>query len=254
MAYRDDKDLEFLKELKSSDLNDLVECLTKDKNGKTLWTEELTSEKLYKLHYPDHAKYWHLIAAEIQCFGANSITTLLRRGKGVNYREILIDVCKKAKIKPEKNDSIVEIENKLLAKILADIVKDMKEPERVKLAQQLGINNFEGITAATVATALQMAFLAGGFKSFQLTWMIANMVSNAMLGRGLAYASKAAWMRGASMFTGPVGWSVTGAWTLIEVAGPAYRVTIPAVIQVALLRKKLQAEKDGLINDIEEQL
>lgn len=33
MAYRFDTDLEFLAEIKSEDLNDLVYCLTHDKDG-----------------------------------------------------------------------------------------------------------------------------------------------------------------------------------------------------------------------------
>ena len=41
-----------------------------------------------------------------------------------------------------------------------------------------------------------------------------------------------------SLLTGPVGWVITGAWTLIDIAGPAFRVTLPAVIQIAVLRKK----------------
>ncbi|MFV2029649.1 DUF3944 domain-containing protein [Neisseria sp. S1] len=54
MAYRNDIDLEFLGEMKSEDLGDLVYCLTHDKNGKARWTEALTSSKKYKMHYPDH--------------------------------------------------------------------------------------------------------------------------------------------------------------------------------------------------------
>ena len=39
MAYReDDDDLKFLGQLKSEDLNDLVYCLTKDKDGKVRLT------------------------------------------------------------------------------------------------------------------------------------------------------------------------------------------------------------------------
>ena len=38
--------------------------------------------------------------------------------------------------------------------------------------------------------------------------------------------------------TGPIGWALTGAWTAFDLAGPAKRVTVPAVIQIAVLRKK----------------
>ncbi|EJL2809191.1 DUF3944 domain-containing protein, partial [Campylobacter jejuni] len=53
MAYRYDKDLEFLKELSSPELDELVKILTHDKDGKVRFTEELTNNDLYKKHYPD---------------------------------------------------------------------------------------------------------------------------------------------------------------------------------------------------------
>lgn len=41
-----------------------------------------------------------------------------------------------------------------------------------------------------------------------------------------------------AVLTGPIGWAITAAWTLIDAGGTAYRVTIPAVIQIASLRSK----------------
>lgn len=76
MAYRYDSDLEFLGAIKSEDLSDLVYCLTHDKDGEERFTEELTQHAKYKRHYPDHSMYWEEIAAEIQCFGANTFVTL----------------------------------------------------------------------------------------------------------------------------------------------------------------------------------
>jgi uncharacterized protein YaaW (UPF0174 family) len=35
-----------------------------------------------------------------------------------------------------------------------------------------------------------------------------------------------------------IGWVITGLWTAIDIAGAAYRITIPAVIHVAALRQK----------------
>ena len=103
MAYRIDSDLEFLAELDSEDLNDLVYCLTHDKDGEVRYTEELTGSDEYKEHNPNHHQYWKLIAAEIQCFGANTFATLIRGGEGVLYREVLMDVCNKLKVNYNKN-------------------------------------------------------------------------------------------------------------------------------------------------------
>ena len=52
-------------------------------------------------------------------------------------------------------------------------------------------------------------------------------------------------MRTASMLVGPIGWVITGLWTAIDVAGTAYRVTIPAVVQVAFLRTQMETQKAG---------
>ncbi|MGN8438498.1 hypothetical protein ACR9LA_01085 [Helicobacter pylori] len=44
------------------------------------------------------------------------------------------------------------------------------------------------------------------------------------------------------ILAGPIGWVITGALVSINLAGPAYRVTVPACVLVATLCKKLKAE------------
>lgn len=239
MAYRCDDDLEFLENIKSDDLNDLVYCLTHDKDGETRYTEELTNSDTYKAHYPDHNKYWDKIAAEIQCFGANTFATILRGGKGVEYREVLTDVCDKMKVNYNKDSSVEKIENNLLMKILTDALENMSPEELKELAEATGVKNTSGITAELMVGVFQAVFRAGGFKSYQLTLIIVNAIMKALIGRGLSFAGNAALTRTMAILTGPIGWVITGLWTAIDIAGPAYRITIPAVIQVAVLRQKL---------------
>lgn len=254
MAYREDLDLEFLGQMSSPDLNDLLACVTKDKEGKALWTEEITNSELYKQHYPDHTKYWREIAAEIQCFGANTWVTLVRRGKGVVYREVLSDVCDKAGVKYDAKARTQDLEEGLLIKLLGDALEKMPEADRAEFAKIVGVSNLKTFTAASLTAALQLGFKAGGFKSYQLTLIVANAVSRAILGRGLVLAANATLVRTASLLAGPVGWALTGAWTMVDIAGPAYRVTMPSVLQVALLRRKHSAELAGFKKKIEEEL
>ncbi|GAA7490644.1 hypothetical protein MMM109_07750 [Helicobacter pylori] len=47
------------------------------------------------------------------------------------------------------------------------------------------------------------------------------------------------------ILAGPIGWVITGALVSINLAGPAYRVTIPACVLVATLRLKLKAEREA---------
>ena len=85
MKYISDEDLNFFAELNSDDLDILVEILTKNKDGEERLTENLTLEEEFIQNQPDHAKYWDLIAAELQTFGGNSFANFLRGDKGVLY-------------------------------------------------------------------------------------------------------------------------------------------------------------------------
>lgn len=243
MAYRYDNDLVFLGALKSEDLSDLVYCLTHGKDGEERFTEELTQHSKYKRYYPDHAMYWEEIAAEIQCFGANTFATLLRGGKGVEYKEVLTDVCGKMKVSYNKNSSVEKIEQNLLLKILEDAIEKMSPEELKELALSTGVKNTSGITKEAMVGVFQAAFRAGGFKSYQLTVIIVNAVAKALLGRGLTLGVNATLARTMAVLTGPIGWAMTGLWTAVDVAGTAYRVTIPAVIQVSVLRQKYTYEQ-----------
>lgn len=107
LKYIEDKDLSFLKNVESSDLNNLVKILTNTK------TEELTKRDIYKEFYPEHNHYWEEIASELQYFGGNTIANIFRR-KGVLYSEILKDVSKTLGVKIKNELSIENIEKKLL--------------------------------------------------------------------------------------------------------------------------------------------
>ena len=98
MAYREDLDLNFLKNCENDDLDILVKYLISDKDGNKRLTEELTTHERFKKDNPNHKVYWDLIAAEVQCYGANTFATILRGGQGVLYKEILIEVCEKMKV------------------------------------------------------------------------------------------------------------------------------------------------------------
>lgn len=243
MAYRYDSDLAFFEHLKSIDLNDLVYCLTHDKDGSVRLTEELTMSDAYKKHTPDHHKYWELIAAEVQCFGANTFATMFRGGKGVPYKEVLMDVCNKMKVNYSKTSSTEKIENNMLMKILTDALEKMTPAELKELAEAVGIKNVGTMNAEAFAGVFQAVFRAGGFKSYQLTLIIVNAILKALIGRGLSLAGNAALTRTMAILTGPIGWVITGLWTAVDIASPAYRVTIPAVIQVAALRQKYLYER-----------
>ena len=111
----------------------------------------------------------------------------------------------------------------------------MDSEELKALLKEVGRPNFTGTKESMIA-ALQIAIKMGGFKAYQIAVVVANAVAKFMFGRGLSIAGNAALTRALSIFAGPVGWIITGILTAIDIAGPAYRVTIPACIQVAYMR------------------
>ena len=93
-------------------------------------------------------------------------------------------------------------------------------------------------TKQAVIAALQMMIIKTGFTPYKISVIVANAMARALLGRGICVAGNAALTKAVSIFAGPVGLALNAIWFAIDVAGPAYRVTVPAVIQVAYIRAK----------------
>lgn len=107
MKYIEDKDLNFLRNFNSKELDNLVNILTKP------LTQELTNREMYNEFYPEHSLYIEEILSELQHFGGNTIANVIRK-KGVVYAEILDDVCKALGFKIRNKLSIEEKEELLL--------------------------------------------------------------------------------------------------------------------------------------------
>lgn len=230
-----DENLNPILEISSNDdLETLVEYL------QTKISETLTSSDAYKEHYPEHVMYADLIAKEIREMGGNSFANLFRGFQGPSYYEIVCDVADKLKVPYNKNKEVANIEDSILEKILTTALDSMSDDEKRKLLAEMGAKGTAGIGGLSTATFLTI-FRAGGFYSYQLTLIIANQIARLILGRGLMLATNATLVRTVSVITGPIGWAITGLWTAVDLAGPAYKVTIPCVIHIAMLRKKLNA-------------
>lgn len=242
MAYRSDKDLEFLKDCTSEDLGVLVAILTTGKDGDTRLTEELTVNPRYKAHNPDHRQYWDLIAGELQCFGGNSIATIFRGGEGVLYKEVLTDACNKMKVNYNADASVDVIEMNLLMKILTDSMENMTPEQLQEIVKDLDLKTTDFSKQAVIA-ALQAGVRFSGFAAYQVALIVANAVARAVVGRGLSLAANAGLTRLMGVVAGPIGWVLTALWTVFDISGPAFRVTMPCVVQVAFLRAKMKYQE-----------
>ncbi len=216
--------------------------LVYDEDGTLRMNEELTNSTEYKRYGSDYAKYPERIAEELQCYGGNTFINFFR-DEGVLYKEILCDACDHLKVNYHEESPTSLIEENMLSSILQKSLEKMSDEEIRELCDELGVKNTNKLGKQTLSTAALTLFRMGGFKSYQLALIVANAVIKAIFQRGLSLGANAALTRGLSILTGPVGWIITGVWTAIDIAGPAYRVTVPACILVATLRLKAQANE-----------
>ncbi len=245
-VYRQDADLEFLANCDNEDLDVLVTYLTKGKDGDLRFNEDLTAKDIYKKNHPNHKVYWQDIAAELQTWGGNTFANLVRGDEGPLYKTVLVDVAKKMKVNFNPASPVELIEMNLLMKVLTDSLEKMttEQLKEIVEATDLKTTNF---TPQAVAAALQIAVQRAGFWAVnRIALIVANAVARMILGRGVLLATNVAITqtvaRSCTILTGPIGWVITGVWTLVDLAGPAYRVTIPSVIHVAYMRAKVAGD------------
>ena len=231
-----------LRKCSDDDLEPLVKFIKKAE-----LTEALSKSYGYCTHHPKHSKYADQIAHEIRLFGGNTFANI-PRGEGPPYKEIVQDVASKLKVNYKYYESVERVEMKILLKILEDAFDEMSNKEKevvIKAFEQGGAENLDFRTGFPMSAILaQLAVKSSGFLAYQIAVIVANSVAKAVLGHGLKLATNAALTRAIGIFAGPIGWVITGLWTAISVAGPAYRVTIPCVCHVAYLRQKIQSRED----------
>lgn len=198
-----------------------------------------------------------LISNEILDFGGNTLGNIYRKARNaipfgsvfdellpsaryaVPYEEIVRDVASHLKVPSAKGSTVAELEDSILRTILGHALDKMSDEERLQLVRELGVPE-RGITQASLAVLLATGRLSG-FATYRMAAIVANAVAKALVGRGLAFGAGATLMRGINIALGPIGWAVTALWTLADLASPAYRVTVPCVVQVAYIRRQLVA-------------
>lgn len=235
-----DADLAFIRELSNEELGDFVEILVK-KGGVT---ETLTTSREYRLYKTNYCRYADRIEQEYRMYGSNSILTLLC---GPNkYRDILCDTAKQLKVSFREEDTVYEIEQNMLESVMGRVWESMNEKD--KAAFQENLTELAGPSQtiwSRPSFALGMILQAGGLVAYQLTRLFTSAFTTALIGRGLATGTSLLASRGLGLLMGPVGLVVTTLWTAIDLAGPAYRVTIPCTILLAAYRRMHEYEKQS---------
>ena len=214
-----DKDLEFLEECSNEDLKVLADLLVYDKDNNPRYSETLSRTRLYKESYPNQLqKAWAEIAHEFQLYGGDSFANFFR-GYGVPYREIL-----------------------MIQKLMDDVLEEMDDEQLQELVKdlQLDANTYQSKDA--MKNAVLMACMSPAFVSQILTLLTSVLVPRVALdiAVGLGLVSRIGGILVPAINI------IMGAWLLKDLTGAAYRVTIPGVVLIIYMRRKMQTEKQNI--------
>ena len=237
MAYRYDEDLEFLGECSDEQLAKLAEIIIKDDDGKFRRTEEVTETNEYKRYKENYSKYWEIIVGDFQKFGGNTIANWRRGGKGIEYNEILNDILGSS----FSNLSVFEKEKELLKRAFSIILSESDQEKRRAISKEI---NFEG---ATRDVKTIMNFIEEKINDINFDYKITNIILNSITTTRIDYT-----LVKDNLFNGEIS-KTTVATSIISplvatvgiTLGEARRVTIPASIVIACLRKNLNYEKNN---------
>lgn len=224
MAYLYDKDLEFLKNSTNNELDAIVQIITS--NGKI--TEQLSKKENFRNHFPNHDKYIEDILEEIQSFGGNSVLNFIRK-KGVLYKEILIDICKNKKIKINKDSRTRDIEKIFLLNMMQELIENMDLKERKELLDTAKINSVD-LSLVEIMKDLENTL---NEKNVHLEIYLLQFINSVVLKK---LQIETTIKLGAQHLIKSVV-PFIHLKTIVDITGPAYRVTIPTVLQISMLRR-----------------
>jgi uncharacterized protein YaaW (UPF0174 family) len=177
-----------------------------------------------------------LIANELQRFGGESLTNMLR-GHGVGYDEIVRDVAKKVGDDLAGCHGIAEKEWRIVAVLIDRAVEKMEPEKREEFWQELKKQGADLRLSSTKLAVLEQA----GYQAVRLV-LVRVLAGEFLKKLGVNLAGRLVLGRIAALLAGPIGWVVAAIWAIFSLTGPAYSVTVPAVSVVAMMRARQAAE------------
>lgn len=231
LRFRVDPNLQVLEFADNKSLAILVRHLTHDESGNVRSTQALLAEVEFRNAGEDLLKVWKLIGAELQHYGGDSLANAVRR-KGVTYREILTDVCKSMWLHVDEKKSTVQIENDLVSSLHQLLWMASPRNVREKLTIPFEVPNaFSEEIERHVGNDLSEALRLGIWISTYIDSLRFMLLFDELRSRSLS-----------TPIAGGAARILTDAFAgklLLDVSGPAFEVTTPAVFFIAYLRRKL---------------
>lgn len=237
--------VELLRRADSEDVSALVTLITDNGAGR-LSLSAVVREVLLKAR--DEGTFFdgelRLLVRELQLFGGNSLKNLTR-GSGLSYHEIAGDVLKHLSGDAASDiKSTADTELKVLTGILSRFWSSSDANGQRKIAATVGLPSKDvtphldevlGAVLKGGSAAVSAATLVHEFEEASIS-RVSNAVSSQVkkLARNpgsflVAVAARAVPVAGAA---GAIGWGTK------QLAGEAYRITVPCVVRIASIRQK----------------
>ncbi len=204
------------------DIDLLIDYITNaGKFGFSMSDSVKTVLKDAKRHDVPDEETLRLLVRELQHFGGNTFVNLFRRN-GVGYNEIVDDVASHLKIKAPISTTLDEKEALIIDCVFTSSWKKMSDDERCQILRDMDIS---AAVSLDIPVWQKAALVASG-----LAQTTAGKVLPLIAGLGIG--------RVLGVLTGPVGLAITGLYTAYDISSPAFRVTLPCVVQIAWIRLK----------------
>ncbi len=234
MINQDRPLVDLLKAAPHEELSALADIITDQGKGRALLKEADKTEILKHKQRHSLQKIATLLDHEVRAFGSNTIANIFR-SEPVIYAEVVRDVAGRLGLKGITKDTKVhEVEYGILLNILTKAFKD-KSPEEI---QAMVMSDLEPSSRAKFRKSTENGSYAGAALKSLSALSLAKLVSIALTPAVLPIGIIA---RAPAMLN-PIGLAITAAWSTYDLSGPAFRVTIPAIAHISLIRQSLIAQ------------
>ena len=205
--------VDLLSNASSADLDVLADLITDNGKGRVALDSKVKTTIISRKSQGKLQSIPEVMEAEIRSFGSNSIATLFR-SSGVDYTELATDVAKKLDGKPGSSDDIYAIEEQIIGLAVKKYIGDEVSVDYRDVAK---------LSAYIAQIVNGLISAAGAIGGIAATGGAAGM-AGALGGRLLSLAAP------------PLAIGAAGA-AIYQATSPAFRITTPAVLQVAKIRR-----------------
>ena len=140
------------------------------------------------------------------------------------------------KVNYNKKSKTEDIERFLLQKILVESINKMSIEQIKEISDTLKLNLIQ-YTRETAILALNRSINNGVLICQSFAIIIFDSIIGKILSRGGVIVATNTFSSRLFLFAGPISLCLSSIWTILDIAGPAYRVVMPATVMIACLRQ-----------------